>query len=420
MTRQIGKVSVNQGHIHKFWFEVDVDKEVRLISSDTSFTYIEDDKTGTRSVATSSGECLLLNPITSYNHDEGVETFSYTSDNPDKINISPADNSICLVAPQETSSATITIVGTNGTDTVTRTVDTTLHLTGAETFDVIEGGVAGSARKALSDPLDNALSGANVSTQKSAYSSQDHSSASYVRNSSFLIQSTHAEALTCASPWNSRGAGSRAGTAITPRHVLLAAHYPLSIGDTLRFVTSDNVVVTRTVVQTSVIIYEQASVDALVLLLDSDLPSSITPCKIFPSDYDAYLPAGAHHLSHNAFRIPLISFNRYEQCSIADFRTVNMPPPTKYPFMLWRSPELENRLDFWTEASVGDSGNPLFACINSELWLVSTFRTAYGGPFYGRMVSELNSTIASLDALQGINTGYTATEGDLSSYTTYP
>lgn len=420
MTSQIGKASVNQGHIHKFWFEVDVDKEVKLISPDTSFTYTEDDKTGTRSVATSSGECLLLDPITSYNHGGGIETFSYTSNNPDKINISPNDNSICLVAPEETSSATITIVGTNGTDTATRTVDTTLHMTGAETIDVIEGGVEGSARKALSDPLDNALSGADISTQRSVYSSQDHSGDSYVRNPSFLIQSTHAEALTCASPWNSRSDGSRAGTAITPRHVVLAVHYPLSVGDTLRFITSNNVTVTRTIVQTSVLTYEQAATDVLVVLLDSDLPSSVTPCKIFPSNYDTYLPAGAHRLSHNAFRIPLISFNKQEQCSIADFRTVNMPPPTTSPYILWRSPELEDRLAFFSQAVVGDSGNPLFAVINSELWLVSTFYTPYSGPFYGRMVPELNSTIASLDALQGVNTGYTVTEGDLSSYTTYP
>ena len=292
-------------------------------------------------------------------------------------------------------------------------------MTGAESVDVIEGGVSGSARKAMSDPLDQALSGANVSTQKSVYSSQDHSNASYVRNPSFLIQSNYAEALTCASPWNSRQENLRAGTAITPRHVVLSAHFALSIGDTIRFVTSGNVVVTRTIVQTSVLTYQQGNTDGLVVLLDSDLPSSITPCKIFPSNYDTYLPAGAHHLSHNAFRIPLITLNKQEQCSITDFRTVNMPPPTTYPVLLWRPPELADRLAFWADAVVGDSGNPLFATINSELWLVSTFYTNRSGPFYGRMVPELNSTISSLDALQGVSTGYTVTEGDLSAYTTY-
>jgi hypothetical protein len=53
------------------------------------------------------------------------------------------------------------------------------------------------------------------------------------------------------------------------------------------------------------------------------------------------------------------------------------------------------------------------------LLLVSTFTTPKAGPFYGDLTSALNSTIAEVDALAGISTGYTVTEGDLSAYTVY-
>jgi len=50
---------------------------------------------------------------------------------------------------------------------------------------------------------------------------------------------------------------------------------------------------------------------------------------------------------------------------------------------------------------------------------MSTFCGSYPGPFYGGMVPELNAMITALDTLQGDLTGYTVTEGDLSSYTDY-
>jgi hypothetical protein len=67
----------------------------------------------------------------------------------------------------------------------------------------------------------------------------------------------------------------------------------------------------------------------------------------------------------------------------------------------------------------GDSGNPNFAAIGSELWLLFTFYGSNAGPFYGALVSELNAMITTLDTLQGDTTGHTVTVGDLSSYTTY-
>ena len=78
-----------------------------------------------------------------------------------------------------------------------------------------------------------------------------------------------------------------------------------------------------------------------------------------------------------------------------------------------------DRLDFSETIIAGDSGNPVFVLLDGELLLLSTFHAAQAGPFYGGLVAELNAMIITLNTAQGVSTGYTVTEGDLSSYTDY-
>jgi hypothetical protein len=411
----LGTVSINEGKVLRLWFEVDQFREPTSITPDTNAPYTEDDKSGTRYTTASTGEQLTLIPVVTYALNDDPISFAYSSDNPTEIDVAPDGQVVFMVAPEATASAIITIVSTNGTATITRTVSVTLTLSGASVVEVIEGGVVGSARKALSDPMDTALSGANPATQQKVYTSQDHVTPAYVRNTSFFLQGTHAEALTCTSPWNSRQAGNRAGTAITARHAVLANHYPLVAGDTLRFIASDNTVITRTVVQAARIFSNGYGTDAWMILFDSDLPASITPCKLFPDGYETYLPAGATCAA--ACSLPLLAMDFSENGIaldlIAELATATVPT------MTYGAPTLADRLAFYDPIIVGDSGNPIFAVIGSELWLLSTFFGAGSGPFYGGLVSELNSMITTLDTLQGDITGHTVTVGDLSSYTAY-
>ena len=408
----LGTVSINEGKVLRLWFEIDQFREPTSISPDTNVPYTEDDKEGTRYTTASTGEQVILTPNVIYALNDAEISFAYSSDNPTEININAAGQIVFLVPTEQTSSATITIVGTNGAATTTRTVLITLTVSGASVIDVIEGGVAGSARKALSDPIDTALAGANPATQQNLYTSQDHVTPAYVRNSNFFLQGTHAEALTCASPWNSRQGQNRAGTAITPRHAMLAAHYPLITGDSLRFIASDNTIITRTVVQSQRIYYNGLSTDGQMILLDSDLPASITPCKLFPDGYETYLPAGAS--TDAAFRLPILTLDQEEKGIIYDLRKVNN---SSIKSVVLTTPELPDRLAFYERVVSGDSGNPQFAAIGTELWIMTCW---YGnGPFYGGLVSELNAMITTLDTLQGDITGHTVTVGDLSSYTAY-
>jgi len=406
----LGTVSINEGKVLRLWFEVDQFREPTQVSPDTSAPYTEDDKEGTRYTTASTGEQLTLVPVVTYALNDDPISFAYSSDNPTEIDVSPDGQVVFMVAPESTASAIITIVSTSGTTTITRTVSVTLTLSGASVVEVIEGGVAGSARKALSDPMDNALIVANPATQQKVYTTQDP----YVRNTSFFLQGTHAEALTCASPWNSTGGTRRAGTAITPRHAVCANHYPIPVGATIRFIASDNTVITRTVVQADRIFSNGQGTDSWMILLDSDLPASITPCKIFPDGYETYLPAGATTAA--AAALPLLAMDFSENGIALDLITkIQNTNPT----MAYGAPTIPHRLAFYDPIIVGDSGNPIFAVIGSELWLLSTFFGAGNGPFYGGLVSELNAMITTLDTLQGDITGHTVTVGDLSSYTVY-
>jgi hypothetical protein len=414
---ELGTVSINGGKVHGLWFEVEQFREPTQVSPNTSAPYTEDDKEGQRFTTATTGEQVTLIPVVTYSLNDDPISFAYSSNNPSKIDVAPDGQVVFMVTPESTDSAIITITATSGTATTTRTVNVILTLSGASVVEVIEGGVAGTARKALSDPMDNALTSANPATQQKVYTSQDHSTSAYVRNTNFFLQGTHAEALTCASPWNSRQAGKRAGTAITARHAILARHYPLQTGDTLRFVTSDNTVITRTVVQAGSV--GASTNDAWMVLLDSDLPSSITPCKIFPDGFETHLPAGASSVAAHA--LPLLALDFNENGIVLDFidqysKGVNN---SGSPFAFYGAPAIPHRLAFYDPIISGDSGNPIFAVIGSELWLLSTFFGAGSGPFYGGLVSELNAMITTLDTLQGDITGHTVTVGDLSSYTTY-
>ena len=406
----LGTVLINEGKVLRLWFEIDQFREPTQISPDISAPYTEDDKEGERFTTASTGEQVTLIPIVTYSLNDDPISFAYSSDNPTEINVAPDGQVVFMVAPESTASAIITILATSGTATATRTVSVTLTLSGASVVDVIEGGVAGSARKALSDPMDDALIVANPATQQKVYTTQDP----YVRNTSFFLQGTHAEALTCASPWNSTGGTRRAGTAITPRHAVCANHYPIPVGATIRFIASDNTVITRTVVQADRIFSNGQGTDSWMILLDSDLPASITPCKIFPDGYETYLPAGATTTA--AARLPLLAMDFSENGIALDLiKETSMTIPT----MGYGAPTIPHRLAFYDPIIVGDSGNPIFGVIGSELWLLSTFFGAGTGPFYGGLVTELNAMITTLDTRQGNITGHTVTVGDLSSYTAY-
>ena len=252
-------------------------------------------------------------------------------------------------------------------------------------------------KRLLTQAVDNHIVGADPATQKELYTTQNHSSSSYVRNANFWLDS-HKQALTCISPYNSHENNKRAGVALTPRHVICATHYKVDVGSTIRFVTATNTVVNRTVVGTESI----GSSDIEIQILDSDLPSTITPCKVLPSDYTNYLSTVRY--------MPFLALDQEEKGLVGE---IGQEPSTaatwnRYP---QRQSSTAQRKSFGEELIGGDSGNPMFFVTKTQLWLFSTAQIPYQGPLLSEYISEINTAINTLDTAQGISSGYTLTEG---------
>ena len=264
-------------------------------------------------------------------------------------------------------------------------------------------------KRIMTDCIDNKILGADPATQKELYLTQNHSSSTYVRNADFWLKDTinvsannsRLQALTCISPYNSDGSNKKAGVAITPRHIICATHYKIAVGSTIRFITNQNSVVDRTVVGTVSI----GSSDIEIQILDSDLPSSITPCKVLPSNYASYLPT-------DLALMPFLALDQEEKGLVGEIRTVF--PDTKT--VNWLSQpnnqaSTAQRRAFGEEVALFDSGNPMFFVTKTQLWLFSTAFHSFDGPLLSNYISEINTAINTLDTAQGISSGYTVTEG---------
>jgi len=240
------------------------------------------------------------------------------------------------------------------------------------------------------------------------FTTQDHATSTYVRNPDCWAADLHGE-LTCASAWNSMGGHTRAGTLVTPRHTICARHYPIPNGTTLRFIAEDNTVHERSVVQHSYGLQFDShgvSSDFMVLLLDSDLPASIKPCKILGND--VFDVAEGSYWGAGGFAG--LSLDKQELSIINPIRSLD-----------WRrvtyAPALDGQFaDFHEHIVSGDSGNPMFLVINGELALCTTFTTRSSGSFVGTYEAGINGVIATLDGMEGVSTGYTLTRVDLSGF----
>ena len=231
------------------------------------------------------------------------------------------------------------------------------------------------------------------------FTSQDHASSTYVRNPDLWCGDLD---ITCASPWNSSGGHKRAGTLVTPRHVIGAAHYEYSVGAVVRFVEKDGTVHDRTVAgKARHPESRNHHPDLTIYTLDSDLPSTIKPCAVMPSDYTSYLV-------NEQVKTACLGLDQEEKALIIDWFSGGR----------MRTPIDPNRLIFHENKISGDSGNPAFIIVGGELVLVTvwTFGGAGSGTTVADYISDLNTMIATADTQAGVSTNYTVTEADFSTF----
>lgn len=348
---------------------------------------------------------------------------------------------------------TITVTVTRSSDGlfVSRYIAVLVGVSAGSSVDYINN-TAGSAGKAFSDAMDSLISGKNPTASKPRFSSRNTSTRTFTRNDDFW--GIGLNGLSSISPNNSRNGSSRSGTALTKRHIICSAHYPLAKNDTVDFVadvSGETVAVTRTIQEAKTHpLYAGSSggysYDMQICLLDSDLPSGIDFMEVMPSGSENYTGEYAWIGSHGCVFDQeqkglsalhgLLTDGLYYGEELVDHWFGHLTPPSMLTGLLYRpdllgksstsdsfSPPLALATDkhytFAERIVAGDSGAPNCFVLGSKLLLIGLNTTPTGGLYLPNRISEINQLIFDVDALAGISTGYTVTEADLLSYTTY-
>jgi hypothetical protein len=327
----------------------------------------------------------------------GKITPTYTSLNPDIATV----NGLGFVTRVTDGSAVIRMSAGN------QTRDITLNFVSAplQTNDVFQGYVTGSLAHHVVSTIDGLLAGKSAANALRIFTSQDHAGQVYVRNPDCWAQAIP-HCLTCLSPWNSTGGSTRAGTLISPRHILFAAHYQINVGATVRFVAMDGTVVNRTMTaKLTHPSYVPYFPDITVGVLDSDVPEPIAFARILPDNYEAKLP------SQNAFndgRLPTLTLDQEEKALVTDwYRELNST--------LFTIPSNLQRLAFYEHKISGDSGNPAILPVNGLPVLLTVW--TYGGAGSGSSVRAQKTAINAM--MTQLGGGYQLTEIDLSGFPSY-
>ena len=278
---------------------------------------------------------------------------------------------------------------------LTRNISVNVALVIGENIQAFERFDTGTLGKDVSDAIDARIASKSASTALKVFSTQNHTAGTYIRNTSFWGADID---FTCVSPWNSNGGVNKAGTLISPRHIIFAKHYKIANGATIRFVKADNTVITRT-------LSSQIDIanDLTIGLLNSDVPAGISFAKILPQDVDDYIVGIAN-------RIPCVRFDQEEKALIGDiYNSFNNE------VVYARVPSNSKRVEFYEDVVGGDSGNPCFLIINDEPVLITTWThgVAGDGDNIKYYKTEINSAMTTLGG------GYQLTEVDLTGFTNF-
>lgn len=295
------------------------------------------------------------------------------------------------------------IRGTDASGATASTQVVTERISGS-IVDTFSSYVNGTAAHNASSTIDSLLSGKTASSTIRRFNTQNHTSSppSYVANASFWANSLN---FSCCSVWNSTGLNTMAGTLISPRHIIFAAHYQLNTGATVRFIDGSGNIVNRTM--TAKLVhpdYKPYYPDIAIGVLDSDVPAGVSFARVLPANWSSYLPT----ISYTS-RIPFIVVDQEEKALVGDIvgisNSVNIA-----------APENSQRLSFWESIITGDSGSPGFLVINNQLVIVTVL--TFGGLFTsGTFISaHINSINTMMNTLGG---GYQLTTVDLTGFPSF-
>ena len=296
----------------------------------------------------------------------------------------------------------------NGSLTVTaaspdcvQSTNLTFTTTGSGFALAITNGVTGSARKNATDAVNSRLLSGKSTSWLSSVSHSNGVNGTYVRNLNFWGSNLN---ITCVSvynnteglPYQGDNNSRRCATLISSNVVLMANDYPCAVGSTTRFVTTNNVVVSRVISATT-----NAFADLTVGILDSPIPTNqIMPALVFGGPFTNKFPT-------IAYGIPVAGFTQDYQAyvftvaGLTNNRATVVTPaitPLEQPFA--------------GAIRSGDSGHPVLMFINTNPVVLCTWYTGGGGTATTGNTNELATAIASLGGAAFSNI-------DLSAFTSY-
>jgi hypothetical protein len=186
----------------------------------------------------------------------------------------------------------------------------------------------------------------------------------------------------------------KAGTAITPRHIVMAAHWGYGPGQKVIFHDRAGNPHVRHVEKRKALnrIDGPGRSDILVCLLDEPLPPEINTYRLLPprEDYTHTLPGSPAFITEQERRVFIHEISRQSHGTLSFRKHPNLPDELYKPLV------------------VGDSGNPSFLLVGGEPVLIET-HTGGGpgsGPFYSapKVFAALQEVVAELDPSYQIQT----------------
>lgn len=174
--------------------------------------------------------------------------------------------------------------------------------------------------------------------------------------------------FSCVSPWNDSCGVLRAGTLISRRHIVCAAHFPLWEGVRIIFTDNELGSCPCRIAKTKKI----EGTDIQVAALDAEVTPNIHPAKLLPDDYEKHIGDGNG--------LPVVTFNQREEAFLTELNAIS----TNLTFRRLGSHKSADaaRASLRKPIVIGDSGNPAFLLIGSRPILLYCLKQGgYGSGF---------------------------------------
>lgn len=195
------------------------------------------------------------------------------------------------------------------------------------------------------------------------------------------------------------------GAAISPRHVMMSAHAAHATGATLLFIDDQGMPVTRKVVGCTNM-YNMKN-DLSIALLDSDLPPSIHPFKLFhPASVPGRLPEWM-----GGKPLQIVAMDKFKEWFPRVSTQKYGPVVTAVPSSTWVTD------DSWSKiVGPGTSGHPICAVVGTNLVLLGHWTTPGSGPNYTYWWDTINAGMRWLNRRHRVRPAYQLQAFDLSGW----